>query len=57
MEIYFSDIDECIYNHCYKSAECKEDINSNTCECKKRFTGNGSKCSSNKITDKLTIIE
>ena len=46
-----SDIDECIYNHCDKSAECKDGFNSYTCECKERFTGDRSKTTANNITD------
>ena len=47
------DIDECISNTCNKNATCKDGINSYTCECKKGFTGDGTTCTGNLITDNL----
>ena len=57
MLIYFSDIDECIYNHCDKYAECKDGINSYTCECKERYSGNGSTPTGNNITDNKLLLD
>ena len=35
----------------WKNAECKDRFNSYTCECNEGFTGNGTKCTDNNITD------
>ena len=53
MIIIFLDIDECISYPCITNANCKDGINSYTGECKKGFTGDGSTCTGNLITDNL----
>ena len=53
MFLIFLDIDECISNPCITNATCKDGINSYTCECKKGFTGDGTTCTGNLITDNL----
>ena len=53
MFLIFLDIDECISNPCNTNATCKDGINSYTCECKKGFTGDGTPCTGNLITDNL----
>ena len=49
----FLEIDECISNTCNKNATCIDTINSYTCECKEGFTGDGTSCTGNLITDNL----
>ena len=43
----FLDIDDCISNACNENANCKDGINSHTCECKEGFTGDGITCTGN----------
>ena len=47
------DIDECISNTCDSNAKCIDTINSYTCECKEGFTGDGTSCTGNLMTDNL----
>ena len=49
----FSDIDECISNRCDINANCDNVIGSYTCKCKGGFTGEGTACTGNLITDNL----
>ena len=46
-------IDECISNPCHTNAKCIDGINSYICKCKKGFTGDGTTCTGNLITDNL----
>ena len=48
-----SDIDECISNPCDTNATCKNYNGSYTCKCKGGFTGEGTACTGNLITDNL----
>ena len=52
----FSDIDECISNPCKTNAECKDGINSYSCECKEGYSGNGTKFTGNNITDNQQLL-
>ena len=47
----FSDIDECISKPCDTNATCENFVGSYNCTCKKGFTGNGTTCTGNLITD------
>ena len=47
------DIDECISNNCDSNDTCIDTINSYTCECKEGFTGDGTSCTGNLITNNL----
>ena len=51
LALHFSDIDECISNPCHANALCKDDINSYHCTCEEGFTGDGTTCTGNLITD------
>ena len=47
----FSDIDECISNLCDKNATCENFVGSYNCTCKKGFTGGGTTCKGDQITE------
>ena len=49
----FSDIDECISNPCDTNANCENVNGSYNCKCKGGFTGDGTTCTGNLITDNL----
>ena len=51
LPLNFSEIDECISNPCHANALCKDDINSYHCTCEEGFTGDGTTCTGNLITD------
>ena len=51
LPLNFSEIDECMSNPCHKNAVCKDAINSYDCTCLEGFTGDGTSCTGNLITD------
>ena len=51
LPLNFSEIDECISNPCQAHAFCKDAINSYDCTCEEGFTGDGTTCKGNLITD------
>ena len=52
----FSDIDECFSKPCDTNATCENFVSSYNCTCKKGFTGNGTTCTGNLITDNEMIM-
>ena len=54
--LIFLDIDECIISKpCDTNATCENFVGSYNCTCKKGFTGNGTTCTGNLITDNEKI--
>ena len=47
------EIDECISNPCHTNAVCQDGINAHDCTCQEGFTGDGTTCAGNLITDNL----
>ena len=54
--LIFSDIDECISRPCDTNATCDNFVGSYNCTCKKGFTGDGTNCTGNLITDTEMIL-
>ena len=51
--LLFIIIKGCITNPCHTNAVCKDIINSYDCTCEEGFTGDGTICTGNLITDVL----
>ena len=47
----FSDIDECVSKPCDTNGTCTNSVGSYNCTCKKGFTGDGTTCAGNLITN------